>query len=253
MLKPLYIEKDFKQSENKETLKKKWNQWRRICYISFGVPKDKFPKISFTSKIKDQKKVSLVIIKEYTQDARKTLSASGKIGDAFLIHLMYTLGLRTGEIRLLKFDDVNNQEHPTIKVYKTHEGKVKQIEISQALYDEIKNYENKLIMKEKYDKTIRKTTESEEVDGHFMYTDSESVIIKKIRKNFGGTLSKFNLRPKFIRELSLKEKNNGPKMIKELSLSETSNIRPVKMMKRVSSKGINQGKTSKKIKEEKII
>ena len=33
MLKSLYIEKDFKQSENKETLKKKWNQWRRICYI----------------------------------------------------------------------------------------------------------------------------------------------------------------------------------------------------------------------------
>ena len=69
---------------------------------------------------------------------------------------MYALGLRTGEIRLLKFDDVNNQEQPTIKVYKAHKGKVKQIEISQALYDEIKNYENELIMKEKYDKTIRK-------------------------------------------------------------------------------------------------
>ena len=249
MLKSLYIEKDFKQSEDKETLKKKWNQWRRICYISFGVPKDKFPKITFTSKIKDQKKVSFGITKEYIQDAWKTLSASGKIGDALLIHLMYALGLRTGEIRLLKFDDVNNQEHPTIKVYKAHKGIVKQIEISQALYDEIKNYENELIMKEKYDKTIRKTTESEEVAGHFMYTDSESAIIKKFRRNFGGILSKFNLRPKIIRELSLKEKNNGPKMIKELSLTETSNIRPVKMIKSNSSKGINQGKTSKKLKK----
>ena len=109
MLKSLYIEKDFKQSEDKETLKKKWNQWRRICYISFGVPKDKFPKITFTSKIKDQKKVSFGITKEYIQDAWKALSASGKIEDALLIHLMYALGLRTGEIRLLKFDDVNNQ------------------------------------------------------------------------------------------------------------------------------------------------
>ena len=60
---------------------------------------------------------------------------------------MYALRLRTGEIRLLKFDYVNNQEHPTIKVYKTHKGKVKQIEISQALYDEIKNYENELLWK----------------------------------------------------------------------------------------------------------
>ena len=71
MLKSLYIEKDFKQSENKETLKKKWNQWRRICYISFGVPKDKFPKITFTSKIKDQKKVNFEITKENIQDAWK--------------------------------------------------------------------------------------------------------------------------------------------------------------------------------------
>ena len=78
-----------------------------------------------------------------------------------------------------------------------------------------------------------------------MYKDSESAIIKKFRRNFGGTLSKFNLRPKIISELYLKEKNNGPKMIKELTLAETSNIRLVKMMKRDSSKGINQGKTFK--------
>ena len=97
---------------------------------------------------------------------------------------MYALGFRTGEIRLPKFDDVNNQEDPTIKVYKANKGKVKQIEISQVLYDEIKNYENELIMKEKYDKTIRKTTKSEEVDRHFMYTDFESAIIKKFRRNF---------------------------------------------------------------------
>ena len=211
--------------------------------------KIKFPKFNFTSKIKDQKKASFRITKEYIQDAWKTLSASGKIGDALLIHLMYALGLRTGEIRLLKFDDVNNQERPTIKVCKAHKGKVKQIEISQALYDENKNYENELIMKEKYDKIIRKTTESEEVAGYFMYTDSESAIIKIFRRKLGGTLSKFNMRPKIIRELSLKEKKNVPKMIKELSLAETSNTRPAKMMKRDSSKGINQGKTSKKLKK----
>ena len=37
-----------------------------------------------------------------------------------------------------------------------------------------------------------------------MYTDSESVIIKKFKRNFGGILNRFNLRPKDIRELSLK-------------------------------------------------
>ena len=43
----------------------------------------------------------------------------------------------------------------------------------------IKNYEYELILKEKYDETIRQATQSEEVARHFNYTDSESAIIKK--------------------------------------------------------------------------
>ena len=71
---------------------------------------------------------------------------------------MYLLGLKTKEIRLLKFEDVSDNVQPTIKVYIFNSGKAKQIEISKALYEEIKNYENELILKEKYDETIRQAT-----------------------------------------------------------------------------------------------
>ena len=41
-----------------------------------------------------------------------------KTGDAILILFMNTLKLRTGEVLLLKFKDGENQEQPTIKVYR---------------------------------------------------------------------------------------------------------------------------------------
>ena len=162
---------------------------------------------------------------------------------------MYVLGLKTKEIRLLKFEDVSNNVQPTIKVYRFNSGKVKQIEISKDLYEEIKNYENELILKEKYDETIRQATQSEEVVGHYMYTDSESAIIKKFKRNFGGILSKFNLRPKDIRELSLKEKNSGLNMIKEMSLIDNESNELLISMRKDYNKRFNQVKTNKKPKK----
>ena len=38
-LKSIFIEKYLKELENKEILKKKWKQWRRILMISYGVSK----------------------------------------------------------------------------------------------------------------------------------------------------------------------------------------------------------------------
>ena len=51
-LKSLYIQKDFMKSESKKTLKKKWKQWRRICQVTFGISKNNFPKIQFTTQQK---------------------------------------------------------------------------------------------------------------------------------------------------------------------------------------------------------
>ena len=46
---------------------------------------------------------------------------------------MYTLKLRTVKVRLLKFEDVKNQEQPTINVYRSKRGSSKQIQISQDI------------------------------------------------------------------------------------------------------------------------
>ena len=162
---------------------------------------------------------------------------------------MYVLGLKTKEIRLLKFEDVSDNVQPTIKVYRFNSGKVKQIEISKDLYEENKELWKWVDIERKYDETIRQATQSEEVVGHFMYTYSESAIIKKFKRNFGGILNKFNLRPKDIRELSLKEKNSGLNMIKEMSLIDNESDELLISMRKDYSKRFNQVKTNKKPKK----
>ena len=80
---------------------------------------------------------------------------SGKIEDVLLIHIMYSLRLRTEEIRLLKFEALNDQDLPTTKVDKSQRRNKKMMRITQSLAEEIKNYKSISINKGKYNKTIR--------------------------------------------------------------------------------------------------
>ena len=52
-----FIKKDYTKTSSNETLAKKWCQWRRICEVSFGINKEEFPKIEFTSLKKEHKKL----------------------------------------------------------------------------------------------------------------------------------------------------------------------------------------------------
>ena len=84
------------------------------------------------------------------------MKVKGKTGDALLVQLIFTLGLKISEIRLLRFEDVSNIEEPKFKVSNSKKESSKLIMIiSEELYNEIKNYETYLFKKGKYDKAIR--------------------------------------------------------------------------------------------------
>ena len=108
----------------------------------------------------------------------------GKTGDALLVQLIFTLRLKISEIRILRFEDVSNQEEPKLKVSNSKKGNSKLIVISEELYNDIKNYETNLIKNGKYGKAIRKLSLSEHTIGHFMFNGSEYSIIKKLKAIF---------------------------------------------------------------------
>ena len=43
--------------------------------------------------------------------------------DALWIHLMFALAIRTEEVKNLRFEDLDNQNIPTIKAYDLHKRK----------------------------------------------------------------------------------------------------------------------------------
>ena len=207
-LKLHYIEKDLSEVENKETLKKKWKQWRRLSLIIYGAKKDEFPLIKFSSKKKGKEQDHSAYDRDLILKAWSTLSKQGNKSDALLLHLMFALALRPGEARLIKFEDVefkNNQY--SIKVYKSKKDRIQQLSISQSLYDEITNYKQQLITSNKYQETSRKTMKGDNVVGHFLFWNSRNVIGNKFKSWFNGAVPEFKLRPKDMRIAAISDRN----------------------------------------------
>ena len=85
------------------------------------------------------------------------------------MHIIYELGLRTGEVCLLRFEDIINQDIPCISILDTKTDKIKQLQISQELFDDITNYEKELKTKNEYEIKERLTPLNEKVSGHFIF------------------------------------------------------------------------------------
>ena len=132
------VEKDTSEVEKKETIKRKWKQWRRLATVVYGVRKEDFPVVKFSSKKKGKEQNHSAYDRELILDAWKTLSNKGNKVDALLLHLMFALALRPGEARLLKFEDVLiNNNQMLFKVYKSKKGRIQQLTISKEFYNEI--------------------------------------------------------------------------------------------------------------------
>ena len=147
------------------------------------------------------------------------MTEKGNTADALLLHLMYELGLRTGEVRYLKFEDLSDdKEDPSIKLYDSVKGKVKQVSISQEIYNEIKAYEYELIGINKWIKSVRKSNKDESITGHFIFEDWKDLISRKFKNKFRGNLTYFNLKPKDLRVASIIDRSSKKSNSKSKSL-----------------------------------
>ena len=135
-------------------LLRSWNNGNEYAQNSLVFLK-KIPVIEFTSEKKTHRKVDYNSINEIIENAWKVLTSKGNISDALLIHIMYVLGLKIGEVRYLRFEDVYSKDRPITHMYNSQKNRKKKVIISQELYNEIKQYENELINEKKYFKSIR--------------------------------------------------------------------------------------------------
>ena len=223
-LKLLYVEKDMSEVENKETIKRKWKQWRRLATVVYGVRKEDFPVVKFSSKKKGKEQNHSAYDRELILDAWKTLSNKGNKVDALLLHLMFALALRPGEARLLKFEDVLiNNNQMLFKVYKSKKDRIQQLTISKELYNEIISYKQYLIDENKYVESNRKTSKGDMITGHFIFNNSRNVIGNKFKSWFGGVIPDFKLRPKDMRIAAISDRNIHGSLVEAAALADHRN------------------------------
>ena len=82
-LKLLY-QKGFKWNWEQRDIEKKWKQWRRLSLIVYGVKKDDFPVIKFSSKKKEKEQDHSAYDKDVILKAWNTLSKQGNKSDALI-------------------------------------------------------------------------------------------------------------------------------------------------------------------------
>ena len=248
-LKSIYIEKDLMESESQETLSKKWRQWRQIWTISYGVSKDSFPQIKFSSEKKVKEQERSVVDKGIIKYAWETLSKNGKHAESLMIYLMFAFELTPRDVRLLKFEDIKmKNKQGTITVYRSKNNSWQQIPITESLYKRIIKNQNDLTKNGKCFMANRSTKE-ETIVGHFLFKDSKSSIIKKFRTKFWGLLKDFDICSKDLRISSLNDKNSegSPKESKRFEEKKMP-FKPKGILKG-TSKNLNQPKKLRKSKK----
>ena len=247
-LKSIYIEKDLKELENKETLTKKWKQWRRIWMISYGVSPELFPRIKFSSKKKAKEQESFTVNKEIIKEAWETLSKNGKHAESLMIYLMSAFELSPGDVRLLMFEDIAmKNKQATINIFKLKNNSKQRIPISDSLYKKIMKYQKDLTKNNKSFMANR-STKTETIVGHFLFKDSKSSIIKKFKTKFGGLLNNFNICPKGLKISAIndKESEGSPRENTKSEEKKTSN--KTKECLHSASKEVDQTKKLKNMK-----
>ena len=88
----------------------------------------------------------------------------------------------------MRFEDAEYKDQPTIKMYDSLKEYVKQILISQELYDEIIDYKNELTATNNYHTSTRDTPRDQIDYEHVMLCDSKGSITKKFNCKFKGVL-----------------------------------------------------------------
>ena len=87
-----------------------WERMKRLAICSFGIKKQDFPKIKFSSNKQGREENVSAINKDQYLKAANLLYAKGQYEDALLIHIMWSLASRPNEMLTLRFEDFEDKD-----------------------------------------------------------------------------------------------------------------------------------------------
>ena len=226
-LRSFYSEKDVTEELNKNTLKKKWKQWKSLANVWFDIKSAAFPTIKFSSNKRGNEEDHPAVPKEEIEQMWQDLNANGNIQTALLIQIMYSFALRPGEVRYLRFEDVNivNNNY-SFKIYRSKTDRFQSFSISKELYDDVKSYMKNLIETNKYSEEIRMNDKGRKIKGHFLFNKGISSVTKKFDAAYKKLFAnRSKIRPKDIRVSAISDTNKNKTLTEAATLANHKSIK----------------------------
>ena len=149
------------------------------------------------------------------------LNTNGDIQTALLIQIMYSFALRPGEVRYLRFEDVNKvNNNYSFKIYRSKTDRFQSFSISKDLYDDVMSYMRNLINSNKYNEEIRMNDKGRKVNGHFLFNKGISSVTKKFDAAYKKLFAnKSKIRPKDIRVSAISDTNRNKTLTEAATLA----------------------------------
>ena len=151
-LKNYFTNLDITNNMAKSSLSLQWERIKRLATCSFGIQKNEFPKIKFSSCKQGREENISAINKDQYLKAVNLLNEKGQYEDALLIHIMWSLASRSTEMLTLRFEDFEDKNaQKTVLYYASIKNQKKRFTISEELYNQVMMFKKTKVNNGKYE------------------------------------------------------------------------------------------------------
>ena len=170
-LKNHFANLDITNNKTSSGLSSDWERMKRVSICSFGIKKEDFPKIKFSSsKQGREENVSAINTNQYLK-AANLLYEKGEYEDSLLINTTWCFASRPSEMLTLRFEgfeDKDNQK--SVYYYANKKNQGNKITISNYLYDRVMEFKEMKISQGTYTKKMIITPTGKSIKGYLFLT-----------------------------------------------------------------------------------
>ena len=153
---------------------------KRVATCSFGIKKDEFPKIKFSSSKQGREENVSAINKNQYLKAANLQYEKREYEDSLLINIMWCFASRPSEMLTLRFEDFEDKgDQKSVYYYANKKNQRNKFTISNDLYDRVMEFKEMKINQGIYKERTFITPTAKSIKGHFVFDLTRSILQKK--------------------------------------------------------------------------
>ena len=170
---------------------------KRVATCSFGIKKEEFPQIKFSSSKQGREENVSAINKNQYLEAANLLYEKGEYEDSLLINIMWCFASRPSEMLTLRFEDFEDKDdQKSVYYYANKKNQRIRFTISNDLYDRVMEYKELKISQGTYKEKTFITPAGKSIKGNFVFDLTRSKLQKKFFKKVWKAYTRFEIKTK---------------------------------------------------------